>query len=65
MRSTNRVVGEKVGEANKGKIAQALKEFEKHPFGDLIISKHRGVIKSFRVNTEVRFKDSGTDTVDT
>ena len=40
---------------NKSRIEKALQEFIKHPYADLTISKHSGVIKSFRINLEVRF----------
>lgn len=43
--------------ANSKKITQALMEFEKHPFCDLVISKFDGVVKSFKVQAEVRFNE--------
>lgn len=41
--------------SNKTRISEALSEFDKHSYGDLIISKRNGVIKSYKINAEVRF----------
>lgn len=44
-------------EQNAKKIAKALEEFSRHPFGELTFSKYNGIIKSYKINTEVRFND--------
>jgi len=40
---------------DREKIDEALREFDRHQFADLTITKHNGKIMGFRIHAEKRF----------
>lgn len=44
-------------EINKKRMYKILEDTKKYPFVNIIISKYKGIIKSYKLEVEVRFKE--------
>lgn len=44
-------------EINKKRLFKIVEDTRKYPFCNIIISKYKGIIKSYKLEVEVRFKE--------